>query len=115
VPMFLLLFLVVFRTLLWDNCLSGYIQSKVGFILAYMMAMLPLIFLILSNIITLDLFIPMMGRFGSVISCDIFMAVISSMVVSLLLFYPVRLLKMSNLCIITLDFISCQLLYRVHL
>jgi MFS family permease len=96
VPMFLLLFLVVFRTLLWDNCLSGYIQSKVGFILAYMMAMLPLIFLILSNIITLDLFIPMMGRFGSVISCDIFMAVISSMVVSLLLFYPIS--SLVNYC-----------------
>ena len=93
VPMMLLLFLVVFRTFIWDNFLKYRYKSKVGFISLHFVSLSPLVIIIVTNITLMELFIPLMGRFGAIISPDIAIPVICTILIGQQMCIVVRIIN----------------------
>lgn len=96
VPFLLLIFPLTFRTFLWDILLKPLISKlkiptlyKNGFIICYALAMLPLLLSFLLVYSIMDLFIPLMGRSGSIVSPDVVIAIISASLTCLVLQYIV--------------------------
>ena len=96
VPFLLLVFPLVFRTFIWDILLKPLISKskfpimyKNGFIICYALAMLPLMLSFILVYSIMDLFIPLMGRSGSIASPDVVIAIISASLTCQVLHYIV--------------------------
>ena len=85
VPFLLIFFPLIFRTFLWDILLKPLISKskfpimyKNGFIISYTLSMLPVILSLILVFSIMDIFIPLMGRSGSIASPDVVIAIISA-------------------------------------
>lgn len=96
VPFLLIYFPLIFRTFLWDILLKPLIsKSKFpiiyqnGFIICYALAMLPVMLSLVLVYSVMDIFIPLMGRSGSIASPDVVIAIISASLTCQVLHYIV--------------------------
>ena len=95
-PFILLFFSLLFRTFIWDNILRSRISPTyfssplspyiIGYTLCTVLSLLPVVLLVVFAIGISELFIPLMGRVGAIVSSDVLMSVVSGSVASLVFF-----------------------------
>ena len=101
-PFILLFFSLLFRTFIWDNMLRyrispTYFSSPFSpFIICYtlctVLSLLPVVLLVVFAIGISELFIPLMGRAGAMVSSDVLISLVSGLIATLVFFNFVSLL-----------------------
>ena len=96
-PFVLLLFSLSFRTLIWDNMLRPQLRPSslvtMGYLIFTVLSLLPVVLLAVFAVGVTELFIPLMGRVGAIVSSDVIMAIVSSILT----------------CLAFMSFVSCSI------
>ena len=86
-PFVLLLFSLSFRTLIWDNMLRPQLRPSslvtMGYLIFTVLSLLPVVLLAVFAVGVTELFIPLMGRAGAIVSSDVIMSIVSSILTCL--------------------------------
>ena len=96
-PICIILFSLSFCTLIWDNMLRPQLHPSslvtMGYLLFTVLSLLPVVLLAVFAVGVTELFIPLMGRVGAIVSSDVIMAIVSSILT----------------CLAFMSFVSCSI------